>query len=285
MKQFSVRTGRKRNLQFLVLLLVFGLVTIGPGHQAQAADKEAPLSGKLLFWRTSRIATPVMGRIASLPVRVGDRVKKGEVLAEIDTQQLKADLVIAEKALAFARSDLASAEAKVTVELSEYERAAKLKGSPAFSGARFVDSGNKVAVAKASVEAARAMIATREAEVARRQLDVRLATIDAPFDGVVVRHLLTVGGLVSIEDPHILVMVDDTAPEIEVEVPVEQVSRLSVGREIDFSIGAGSREQARVRSVMPSEVPNARTRFVRLDPTNTSARYSDSEPVTVYVPN
>ena len=283
-----IPVSRNGNLQCLALLVALACVAVSPVFQVQAADKQAALStlsGKLIFWRTSRIATPVMGRIASLPIRVGDRVKKGEILAEIDTQQLKAVLAVAESALAFARSDLTSAEARLTLEFTEYERAAKLKGSPAFSRARFEDSNNRVAVAKASVEAARAMIGTRQAEVARHELDVRLATIEAPFDGVVVRHLLTVGGLVSVEDPHILVMVDDTAPEIEVEVPVEQVSRLPVGREVDFSIGGGSREQARVRSVMPSEEPNAKTRLVRLDPTNATARYSDTEPVTVYLPN
>ena len=280
-----MHVSRKANLQFLALLVVLASAAAISVSQAQATDKQASLSGKLIFWRTSRIATPVMGRIASLPIRAGDRVKKGEILAEIDTQQLKADLTIAESALAFARSDLASAEAKLTLESTEYGRAERLKGSPAFSGARFADSGNRVAVAKANVEVARATIGTRQAEVARRELDVRLATIEAQFDGVVTRHLLTVGGLVSVENPHILVMVDDKAVEIEVEVPVEQVSRLPVGREVGFSIGTGSQQQARVRSVMPGDDPNAKTRLVRLDPTNTTARYSDSEPVTVYLPD
>ena len=40
-----------------------------------------------------------------------------------------------------------------------------------------------------------------------------------------------------------------------------------------------------MRSVMLSDDPNAKTRLVRLDPTNTTARYSDSEPVTVYLPD
>jgi RND family efflux transporter MFP subunit len=225
-----------------------------------------------------------MGVIASLPVRVGDQVKQGDILAEIDTQQLKADLAIAQSALQLARNSLVSAQAKLQLEQTDYERQAKLKSSPAFSGARYDDSSNRVAVAKADVETARAAIVTREAEVAKRELDVRLATIKAPFDGIVVRHILTVGGLVSIENPHILVVVDNTAPEIEVEVPLEQVSFLKVGREVEFSIGSGSREQAKVRAILPSETASADTRRVRLELSNTTARYSDSDPVTVYLP-
>lgn len=281
----STPKSRAAQLRWLAFFLVFAFAGLGPALQAHGADSSAALSGRLIFWRSSSISTPVMGVIASLPVRVGDQVKKGDVLAEIDTQQLKADLAIAQSALAFARSDLTSVEAKLTLEQTEYDRAAGLKSSPAFSGARYQDSSNKVAVAKADVEAARAMIVTRQAEVAKRELDVRLATITAPFDGIVVRHLLTVGGLVSIETPNILVMVDNRSPEIELEVPLDQVSILPVGREVEFSIGGGGREQARVRAVLPSDVSNAKTRFLRLDPTNTTTHYSDSEPVTVFLPS
>lgn len=261
--------------------LVLGFI-FAQAHAASAADT---LTGKLIFWRTSWIATPVKGRIASLPVRAGDRVKKGDVLAEIDTQQLKAELAVAESALALARADLNAAEARLTLELTEYARAAKLKGSPAFSGARFEDSANRVAVAKAGVETTQALIANREKEVERRRVDVQLATIQAPFDGIVVRHLLTVGGLVSDEQPHILVMVDDSSPEIVVEVPAEEVPRLNVGREVDFSIGKDRRERARVRSVAPADPPSAKIRLVRLDPTGVGASYADSDAVTIYLPN
>jgi RND family efflux transporter MFP subunit len=250
--------------------------------QAHAADSS--VNGNLIFWRTSKIATPVMGVIASLPARVGDLVKQGDVLAEIDTQQLKADLLIAERALAFAKQDLASEEARLVLEQTEFKRQEGLKTSPAYSGARFEDSSNRVRVAKANVDAAQSMIATRQAEVEKRALDVRLATIKAPFDGIVVRHLLTVGGLVSIETPHILLMVDNTTPEIEAAVPVEQISLLSLGREVEVSIGGGKREQAKVRAILPSDVPGESTRRVRFDLVNPAARYADSEPVTIYLP-
>jgi macrolide-specific efflux system membrane fusion protein len=265
------------------LALVAAVVAAAALSPAHAAD--GSVAGKLIFWRTSKIATPVMGVIASLPVRVGDQVKQGDVLAEIDTRQLKADLAIAERALEFAKRDLVSEEAKLALEVTEYERQARLKDSPAFSGARFQDASNRVAVARADVEAARSTIATREAEVAKRELDVRLATIAAPFDGIVVRHLLTVGGLVSIETPHILVLVDNTAPEIEAEVPVEQVPVLTVGREVEVAIGGAGREPARIRAVLPSDVPGSATRRVRLELKAAATRpYADSEPVTVYLP-
>lgn len=278
----SRRRSESGKLRVLVSVVALAAVALAFTVQAHAADSS--VNGNLIFWRTSKIATPVMGVIATLPARVGDVVKEGDVLAEIDTRQLKADLAIAERALEFAKRDLASEEARLALEQTEFTRQSRLKESPAFSGARFEDANNRVAVATANVSAARSMIATREAEVEKRALDVQLATIKAPFDGVVVRHLLTVGGLVSIETPHILMMVDNSTPEIEAEVPVGQLSLLPVGREVEVSIGGGNREQAKVRAVLPSDVPGASTRRVRFDLMNPTARYADSEPVTVYLP-
>ncbi len=281
MAQAKRRSGSRR-LHGLALVTALAAAVLLPSIPAHAADSS--VGGRLIFWRTSKISTPVMGVIASIPARVGDQVKQGDVLAEIDTRQLKADLAIAEGALEFAKRDLASAEARLVLEQTEYERQANLKDSPAFSGARFQDSSNRTSIARADLERARSTIGTRQAEVAKRELDVRLATIPAPFDGIVVRHLLTVGGLVSIETPHILLMVDNTAPEIETEVPVGQLSGLAVGRELEVSIGGGKREPARIRAVLPSEEPGSATRRVRLELKSTGTRYSDSDPVTVYLP-
>jgi RND family efflux transporter MFP subunit len=247
-----------------------------------------PVVGNFIFWRTSKVATPVMGRIASLPVRVGDHVKKGEILAEIDTEQLKANLAVAQSELLNARSQLSVAEAELVSITTMRDRLAKLKlkKSPGFREASLEDANNRVSVASANVQAAKSLIEVKKAEVARQQVNVNLATIRAPFDGVVTRHLLTVGALVSDYDPSILVMVDDNSAEIEIEVPVKYLSSISVGMEMTYSLESGRRQQARVRAVLPSITPNAKTRIVRLDPDNRQAQatFSEMQVVTVYVP-
>lgn len=252
-------------------------------NAAFASDGEA-IQGKLVFWRTSQIASPVTGRIKDLPKRVGDSVQKGEVITIIDTQQLEADLAITRQALASAEAELASAKAQLNSETVTHDRIAKLKGSPAFTRAKLEDAMNSVEVAKARVKTAEALIAERKAAVDKRALDVKLAKIEAPFDGVIVRQLLTVGSLVSNEAPNILVMVDNTTPEIIIDVPVEQVRALAVGTEVSAEIRNGERQKARVRSILPAENPDAETRTVRLDLVRTEGSYMDTTPVTIYLP-
>ncbi len=282
MRSFSALSDPRSKTIALSVSALLAALFLGVG--AHAAD-QSTLDGRIVFWRTSKIATPVIGRIESLEKRVGDRVSRGEVLARIDTRQLEADLAIADNALNSARAELANAEARLELEMAEFTRAERLKTSPAFSLSRFEDSSNRVAIARTAVETARAQIGVRQAEVERRKLDVSLAAIEAPFDGVIVRELLTVGGLVSTEDPHILVMVDDTAPEIEAEAPLEQLPIFRIGSEVEFSVAGGPRERARVRAILPAEAPGAKTRIVRLEPVDPGSGYSDVEPVTIHLPS
>src|SRR5689334_20494469 len=214
----------------IAIFLAIALSLCGP-NDSSAADVSGqvrpdqvppsgtvPVVGRLVFSRTSNVTTPVTGRIASLPVRVGDHVKKGEVVAQIDTEQLKADLSVAQSEVLNAHAQLVVAGAQLGSETTVRDRVAKLKGTPGFRAADLDDANNRVLVASAAVEAAKSRIEVTDAEVARQQVNVNLATVKAPFDGVVVRHLLTVGGLATEYDPSILVMVDDRSAEIEIEV-------------------------------------------------------------------
>jgi RND family efflux transporter MFP subunit len=226
-----------------------------------------------------------MGRIESLPVRVGDHVKKGEVVVQIEKEQLLADLAVAQSAVVDARSQLAVAEAQLALVKVTRDRLAKLRPSPAFRQASLEDANIEVTRAAAAVEVAKSRIIVAEAEAARQEVNVNLTTIKAPFDGVVVRHLLTVGALVSEYNASVLVMVDDTTPEIEIEVPNELLPSVSVGMEMTYSL-SGRHQQAKVRAVLPNTTPNAKTRIVRLDPENLEAgpTFSEGQLVTVYVP-
>ena len=296
------RTRTRRGLGMhdlkLALFLLVAVSQLGPNLSAVAEDlgnlppaQAAPLGtvpvvGSLVFWQTSQIATPVMGRIASLPVRVGDRVKQGDIVAQINTDQLNANLSVAQSGVLNARSQLAVAEAQLVLETTTRDRLAKLKSSPSFREATWEDANNRVSVASAAVEAAKSLIIASETEVARQEVNVNLATVKAPFDGVVVRHLLTVGALVSDYNSSILVMVDDSAPEIELEVPIEYLSSITLGNELTYTLNSGRRQQAKVRAVLPSTTPNAKTRIVRLDPGTLEAgqNFSEVNVVTVYLP-
>ena len=65
------------------------------GRGSQPKGTEA-IPGRISYWRTGKISSRIPGQIETLPVRVGDRVKKGDVLATLNTERLRADLAVAE---------------------------------------------------------------------------------------------------------------------------------------------------------------------------------------------
>ena len=256
-------------------------------QQNQALPQNTlPIVGNIVFWRTGKIATPVTGRIASLPMRVGDHVNQGDVIAQIDTVQLRANLAVAQSNLLNAQAALGVAEAQLALKTTVRDRIAKLKGSPAFREANLEDANDDVAVASAAVQQAKAVIEVQKAEVAREQVNVELATVKAPFEGVIVSYMLTVGALVTDYDPSILLLVDYNSPEIEIEVPIEYLPNISVGMPMTYSLHSGQRQQAKVRIVLPRTTPDAKTRTVRLEPEkqDNTINFSDIPAVTVFVP-
>ena len=299
MSKMTASPGSSRfGIHTLAFFLAIAVSLCGPNDSrsaevsGQSQQDQVPPSGtvavvgSLVFSRTSKVTTPVTGRIKSLPVRVGDHVKQGEVVAQIDTVQLKADLSVAQSEDINARAQLSVAQAQLVSQTTVRDRIAKLKGTPGFRAADLDDANNAVLVAAASVEAAKSQIKVAEADVTRAQVNVNLATVTAPFDGVVVRLLLTVGGLATDYDPSILEMVDDSSAEIEIEVPLEYLSGVSVGKEMTYSLDGGPPQQAKVRAVLPSITPDAKTRIVRLDPESleAQAKLPEVQVVTVYVP-
>jgi RND family efflux transporter MFP subunit len=259
----------------------------GEAQQDQAPPPNTlPVVGNIMFWRTSKLATPVTGRIVSLPVRVGDHVNQGDIVAQIDTMQLKANLAVSQSEVLNAQSALDVAEARLVLQTTVRDRLTKLKNTPGFREASLQDANNSVAVASARVQQAKSGIEVRKAEVARQQVNVDLATIKAPFDGVVVNYMLTIGALVTDYDPSILLLVDYSSPEIEIEVPIEYLPNISVGMEMTYSLHSGHRQQAKVRVVLPRTTPDAKTRTVRLEPEkpDNAINFSDIPAVIVYVP-
>lgn len=276
--------GNRPASRFRPILAVLIVAGVAAGAATFANAASSVLDGRFVFWRTSKLTTPISGRIASLPKRIGDQVKEGEIVATIDARQLKADLAIAQQALISAKAELANAEAVLNQQIAEHKRFARLKNSPAYSGARFEDTKNGVAVAQSNVEARRAVIKQREAEVARREIDVQFTNVKAPFDGIIAEHLLTVGSLVSQENPDVLLLIDNKTPEIEASVPVAQVSSLAVGSEVEFSFDKSKRQRAKVRAVLPAKNPSAKDRLVRLIIVDPTGSYPDTAAVKIYLP-
>jgi len=244
-----------------------------------------PVIGRLISLQTGDVAARVAGPVENLLVRVGERVTKGQVIAVLDSETLKADKDLAESELAEAEAEHKIWVAEVDVAKTEFKRQEGLRKSTAFSQARFDDALKKVAVAESRVQRALASIAIKKAALERKVLDVEYAEVRAPFEGVLIRRYTDEGDYVD-RGERVVRIIGDRNLEIEAEVPSQRLPGLEVGRTVQIMLDDDSKHEATVRAVLPSENPLTRTRTVRFEPKfePTSQQLVHSQSVQIAVP-
>ncbi|MGE0312818.1 MAG: efflux RND transporter periplasmic adaptor subunit [Lautropia sp.] len=194
---------RRYLLIAIVLIATFaaGFMLLRPSPVALVAAVEAPLVESLLF--TGRVGAQSLvelgatttGRVERVLVREGDFVTRGQRLAELDSDEARAQLAQAEAALEGARARVAAlgelsrptaesgraqAQATLSATRAEYERTKTLVEQGFISQARLDEVRRQVAVAQAQVDAASAQVranapAGSEAELARLKVSEALA--------------------------------------------------------------------------------------------------------------
>ncbi len=244
-----------------------------------------PVIGRLVSRRAGQVAAQVAGAIDDIKVEVGDRVKKGQVLAILDVAWLTAQLGVVEGELLQAQAQLDFEKSDLRLAEHGLRRQKELKKSGAFSKAKFEDAVQIVARTKASVMRRQAEVATKQASLRMNQINLAKASIIAPYAGVVTQRMAEAGSYVRVGDP-VVYLISDRTLEIEVDVPSLRVVGLRPGVVVGFDLDNGQKYQARVRAVLPSENPLTRTRVVRLEPdfSRNRERLADAQSVIVHVP-
>jgi len=253
--------------------------------RTEPLTQTVPIIGRLVSLRMGDIAARISGPVEGIQVEVGDHVTKGQVIAVLDAEILQAELKMAKSQLDEAGAELKTWAAETEVAKTELRRQKGLSSSVAFSQAKFEDAQKQVAVAEARVERARANVAIKRTNMERKQIDVEYTVVRAPYAGVVMRRYTEVGAYVNKGDP-LARVIGDRALEVEAFVPYKRLNGLPTGRKVEIELDDGSRHQAKVRSILPSENPQTRTRIVRLVPKFAEIKrpLAESQSVIVYVP-
>lgn len=229
------------------------------------------------------ISPRVSGRVVKLRAGVGDTVKKGDVLAELESPELAAALLAAEAALAVSKADLdrvnstrpetiaarkaevAAAEADIVLARETYQRQAHLVQSGNTPVARVDESTRnleaairkkesaeaalQLAVAGASVEEralAAAQVKQAEATLGQRHADIAELTVRAPINGQVTTRVAELGENFSAGAP-LLSLVNMDAPWLTFNLREDLLAGLKVGDRFEVVIPAFSGKRIEVR--------------------------------------
>jgi len=218
--------------------------------------------GRLVASVRSQIASRIAGVVQTVAVRVGDRIKRGQVLVQIDTTLAEIEKRSAMAARKVAEAGVAVAQAKLKLAKQTFERQSKLQGSTAFSRSRFEDLRQAMAQARSELAQAEASVGNTAAQIARADYTLAHAVITAPFDGVVIARSAQPGQYVQLGST-IAILLDTSNLEIDADVPTSLVSGLRPGQKIQAHFDEGPETVAIVRAVVPVDNVSTRTRSVR----------------------
>jgi HlyD family secretion protein len=211
------------------------------------------------------LGAEVTGRLTRVLVDVNDRVEAGQVLAEIDPEQLSARVQEARAQLGSAQANVASAKAT----LAEAElKAARIRAL----GERQLASREEVETAEATLERAKAGVASANAQitVARAGLSssetsLQKAIIRAPIAGVVLMRAIEPGQTLTagFQTPVLFTLARDlTSLELNVEVDEADIGKVKQGQTATFVVDAYPDRQFKSTLVQLHNMPKAEATVV-----------------------
>lgn len=199
------------------------------------------------------LSAKTTAQILKLDVRVGDRVKKGQVIARLDSTMASISLQNAKAAERLAQANLANAKL-------ELERAKTLRDSGALAEATFDKLKMAFDIAAAQADQGRAAVRASGQQIAD-------STLTAPFDGVVAARFKNAGDTVSAMPPTPLVsLVDPDHLEVRMAIPEALAPLLHIGDQLPATASpSGAAFQVRISALGASVDAMSRTVEVLAD--------------------
>lgn len=230
--------------------ITFSTVTVSRGSIAA----QVTANGTLSAVGTVQVGAQVSGRVVELHADFNDKVKKGQVIAKLDEQVLKAQIDQATANLALAAANVNKAEVALVDADRQYKRQKSLQEQQLVAGATVESAQVAYDTARAAVAASRATYAQAQANLAQAKLNLSYATIYSPVDGVVLSRAVDVGQTVaaSLQAPTLFTIAEDLARmQIDTAVAEGDVGRLVEGMKATFTVDAfpGRQFQGVVRQV------------------------------------
>jgi len=246
-------------------LVVFAVLACGV---AAASETAREFRAVVVPSHDVELVCPVRGVIKNILVEEGDRVKKGDLLVELDSEVEKAQLAI-EEYNAKSTAALEAAEANLRVKRADYERQKTLhtKGVGSDADLEKAEFELKYAESLVTVEKEKRTLGQLRVKLQRARLEQ--LRIRAPFDGIITRKLQDVGESAQEDKPVLRLVVLDVLHVIAY-VPNDVASRLKVG---DLA-------EVQLEGVTPG---TRKCRIIMIDPVIDSA--SDTRRVKLELPN
>jgi HlyD family secretion protein len=218
-------------------------------------------SGEVKPKRYVNVGANVSGRIVQLAVVEGDRVKKNQVLARIESERFEAGERQSEAAMLSARADLDRAFADLDVSKLDLERTRRMFESKLVSEQAYDQANAEVKMKAAAVEATRRRVAQLQAQLDSTRDDLKKTTVFSPMDGVVTSLPKEEGEVVigaqSFNPTVLMTVADLSVMECEILVDETDIRNLTLGQRAEVRVDAleGVNVRGEVTEIGSSAIP------------------------------
>jgi HlyD family secretion protein len=220
-------------------------------------------TGYVVARHSSDVGVKVGGRLARIKFEEGTRVRKGEIIAEIEHADIEAQLEASRRQVAEAEAQLVEAVASRDEDLRSLDRQRALAKDGITTDAALTGAQAVAAVSTARVKSAEASIASARARVKVTEEAIENTNVRAPFDGVVIKKRAEVGETVSPfgvagqaarEGGAIATIADLAELEVQTEVSENSVAKLVPDMPAEVKLQAYQDQvyKGRLRQIFPS---------------------------------
>jgi RND family efflux transporter MFP subunit len=201
-------------------------------------------TARVVAWRKAAVSTKATGRLEWLGVQEGSRVKAGEVIARLESQDVAASRDSAQAALNVAKANLEQGEAELRDAESAHKRAQDLFARKFISEASLDAAKARFEKARAAISSLKAAIGVAEANVRSATVAVEQTLIRAPFDGIVLTKNANVGDIITPFSSAagttgaVVNMADMDTLEVEADVAESSIGKIRPGMPTEVQLDA-----------------------------------------------
>lgn len=255
-------SGRRRRLKrysIVTILIIMGILAVlvwknrsGPDsvqYETKDVKKEdlvvlITATGTLEPLNSVDVGSELSGSIENIYVDYNDKVTAGQVLAELDTSTIEAQVTQSKASLEVAKAEVLQAQATVKetrIILDQYHQVWERSQGKVPSQIELDGAEADFDRAQADEASAQASVVRAEATLAENETDLSKAIIKSPINGVVLSREVEVGQTVaaSYETPVLFTLAEDlTEMEVHVDIDEADIGQVEEGQEATFYVAA-----------------------------------------------
>jgi RND family efflux transporter MFP subunit len=229
--------------------------------------------GNLIGQTTVDVVPRTGGRVVSVNVQLGDSVKRGQVLAKIEDQELREQVRQAEASHAVAQATIRQRETDVQLSQTNLERSRNLYGRQLLPKQTLDDAEARYAAAVAQLDLAKAQFSQAQARLEELRISLGNTSIESPVNGFVGRRNVDPGAWASNSAP-VVSVVDISNVRLVANVVEKDLRLVGVGDPAEVEVDAypGEIFKGRIARVAPVLDPATRTASIEIEVPNPGYR-------------